>query len=156
MTQCSETVLQLSNIMSWHSTSDNQGTDINLVITTRSPRSRGLLSSERAFHIIDRWRSFENKILRISVDIYPTGGLVPLSTVMTKCDYCLNTGNYRVNNALVACWSREMRNFVFGVISSTHWGCNKVAAIFGDGIFIFILPNENFWILNTISLKYVS
>ena len=37
----------------------------------------------------------------------------------------------------------------------THWGRNKKAAIFADNIFICISLNENFWISNEISLKYI-
>ena len=37
----------------------------------------------------------------------------------------------------------------------THWGWDKMAAIFADDIFWYIFLNENFWIANKISLKYV-
>ena len=37
----------------------------------------------------------------------------------------------------------------------THRGRDKMAAIFADDIVICIFLNENFWILNNISLKYV-
>ena len=40
-------------------------------------------------------------------------------------------------------------------ISLTHWGRDKTAAIFADGIFKSIFFNENYWISNKISLKYV-
>ena len=37
----------------------------------------------------------------------------------------------------------------------THWGRDKMAAIFADDIFICIFLNENFWISYKISLEYV-
>ena len=39
--------------------------------------------------------------------------------------------------------------------SLTHWGRDKMAAFFADDIFKCIFLNENFWISNKISLKYV-
>ena len=38
----------------------------------------------------------------------------------------------------------------------THPGQDKMAAILADNIFKYILLNENLWILNKISLKYVT
>ena len=37
----------------------------------------------------------------------------------------------------------------------THWGQEKMAAIFADNIIKCIFLNENFKILNKISLKYI-
>ena len=53
--------------------------------------------------------------------------------------------------------------FIFGIIKTheiffyclTHWVRNKMAAIFADDIFICISLNENFWMSNKISLRYV-
>ena len=39
--------------------------------------------------------------------------------------------------------------------SLIHWGWDKMAAILPDDMFKCISLNENFWILNKISLKYV-
>ena len=46
-------------------------------------------------------------------------------------------------------------NEVPGLADLTHWGWDKMAAIFADDIFWYIFLNENFWIANKISLKYV-
>ena len=40
--------------------------------------------------------------------------------------------------------------------SLTHWGWDKMAASLADDIFKCISLHENFWILNKISLKYVT
>ena len=37
----------------------------------------------------------------------------------------------------------------------THWSRDKMAAIFADDMFQCIILNENIWVSNKISLKYV-
>ena len=41
------------------------------------------------------------------------------------------------------------------VWSVTHWNLNKMAAIFADNIFKYILLNEKYFIYDVISLKFI-
>ena len=59
-------------------------------------------------------------------------------------------------NHLLLCSIYWVWNQMLKMISLTHWGRDKMAAIFADGSFISIYVNENVWISIKISLKFVS
>ena len=52
-------------------------------------------------------------------------------------------------------WFNDVMGLWLNVEDSGMWGWDKMAAIFAHDILKWIFLNENFWISNKMSLKYV-